>query len=549
MRGRLKLLLFACTLAAQTTKLPPRPEDGVLAKIRAVREDPAKTVELILEMVRDFPDSNGASQAGSYFAGSLRQQAKVDRSPAKLAPLANRYVEGTAKAPAQLCVRNNSFAVTAMLQFQLYDPALALLKHTIAELDEEAYLEFARAANDRDNRWGAQIPGRRQYPFVGDDWTERFHTAKATYYAQLGSAYEGLKDEPRAEEAYRTTYTIEPTASAAAGIARILARKGKDPEAFDFMARAALTGRLDKDGIAQLHSLYIKLHPDRPNGLESLLDARYREQYQNPIQAKKYQPTAKRSNRAALVEFFTGAGCIPCIPFDYTIEKALENYTRDELVVLVYHMHAPTSDPMGNRSTEARQAYYDVHGAPTPYLDGHEINSPDNDRRSHAGATAASHRVYAEFQAAIDRRLETAAPVTLKIEATKAVGLLHGVVTVQGSATGTLHLALVETEVRYTGENGLRFHVMVVRNVMSVPTRERLDHTFDLDGITTANRRYYDEYASELMAKVGARGVTDFSVSFREYKNVMNAAKLSLVAFVQDDKTKEILQAAFVPVP
>jgi hypothetical protein len=50
------------------------------------------------------------------------------------------------------------------------------------------------------------------------------------------------------------------------------------------------------------------------------------------------------------------------------------------------------------------------------------------------------------------------------------------------------------------------------------------------------------------MAKGGARGVTDFSVSFREQKHVINPANLSLAAFVQDDKTKEILQAAFVPV-
>src|SRR5690349_21765086 len=61
----LSILPMVCAAAAQTTKLPPRPEDGGLAKIRAAREEPAKVVELTLEMVRDFPDSNGASQAGS----------------------------------------------------------------------------------------------------------------------------------------------------------------------------------------------------------------------------------------------------------------------------------------------------------------------------------------------------------------------------------------------------------------------------------------------------------------------------------------------------
>jgi hypothetical protein len=542
------LLSMVCVMAAQTSKLPPRPEDALLAKIRAAREDSAKTVELVVEMVHEFPDSNGATQAGSYFASALRQQARADKSPEKLAALAKRYIEGIAKAPGQLCVRNNSFAVTAMMQFELWNPALALLQHTIPELDGKAYLEFARAANDRDNKWAMQLPGRKQYPFIADDWVERFQTAQATYFSQLGRTYEGLKDESHAEAAYRKTYSIEPTASAAMGIARILERKGSDLEAFDFMTRAALTGKLDKSGVAQFHALYAKMHNSSLEGLDAMLDERFREHYRNPIAAEKYQPSPKRSNRAALLEFFTGAGCIPCIPFDYTFEKALATYTRGELVILVYHIHAPTSDPMGNRSTEARQAYYDVHGAPTPYLDGHEISSPDNDVRNKAGATAASQRVYDEFRKAIDQRLETPAPITLRVEGGREAGLVHGVVTMTGSVNGTLHLALVENEVHYTGENGLRFHVMVVRNVISVLARERLQHSFDLAAITAANQRYYDEYSSELMAKVGARGATDFSVSFREQKHAMNPANLSLAAFVQDDKTKEVLQAAFIPV-
>ena len=543
------LLSMVCVMAAQTAKLPPRPEDALLVQIRAAREDPTKAVELVVRLVREFPDSNGASQAGSYFANALRQQARTDRSPEKLAMLANRYIEGTAKAPAQLCVRSNSFAVTAMLQLEMWKPALALLQHTIPEMDEEAYLDFARAANDRDNKWGMQLPGRKQYPFIADDWEERFHTAQATYFSQLGRTYEGLKDEPNAEAAYRKTYSIEPTAPAAMGIAGILERKGKDPEALDFMTRAALTGKLDKSGVTLFHALYAKAHNGSLDGLDAMLDERFREHDRNPVQAEKYQSAAKRSNRTALLEFFTGAGCIPCIPFDYTLEKALTSYTRSELVVLVYHMHAPTSDPMGNRSSEARQGYYDVHGAPTPYLDGHEITSPDNDVRNKAGATAVSQRVYDEFRRAIDQRLETPAPITLKLEGEREAGLVHGVVTMTGNATGTLHLALVENEVHYTGENGLRFHIMVVRNVMSVSARDRLQHTFDLAAITSANQRYYDEYAGELMAKVGARGVTDFNVSFREQKHMMNPSNLSLAAFVQDDKTKEIFQATSIPVP
>jgi tetratricopeptide (TPR) repeat protein len=459
--------------------------------------------------------------------------------------MARRYIEAMAQAPGPLCVRANSFALNAMIGEKLYNEALELIRHTMSLLDETAYLEWARAGVARDS--SLRPEGSRLYPFVPGDWRERFHTLEAAYYTQFGRIYEATGDTERAEEAYRKTYSIEPTAWAAMGIARILRGKGKDAEAVDFMVLAALTGKV---GSVEMRTMYRETHNGSLDGLEEMLDARFREINHNPIVAERYQAAAARSNRTALIEFFTGTGCVPCIPFDYTIERALESYARKDLVVLVYHMHAPTPDPMGNRSSEARQAYYSVQGAPTPFLDGWIQHSPDGDVRNRAGAIAASQRVYDLFAAGIAARLKIPSPMTLKMEAVREGGLIHGTVTTEaGKPEGSVHLALVEDQVRYTGENGLRFHVMVVRSMASTPFGEgEFAHDFDLAGITAANLRYYGEYAKELTDRVAARGATGFTVRFRENKHEMDPARLSVVAFVQDDQTKEILQSAYVAV-
>ena len=54
---------------------------------------------------------------------------------------------------------------------------------------------------------------------------------------------------------------------------------------------------------------------------------------------------------------------------DLSFERELDRYSRRELALLVYHIHAPTSDPYSNFGVEARSAYYGVHAAPTVLLE------------------------------------------------------------------------------------------------------------------------------------------------------------------------------------
>src|SRR5262249_8382597 len=114
-----------------------------------------------------------------------------------------------------------------------------------------------------------------------------------------------------------------------------------------------------------------------------------------------------------------------------------------------------------------------------------------------------------------------------------------------------LHVALVEDRVSYSGENGLRFHPMVVRSLArpgedygfavkpDQPTP--VQYTFDLQKITAENLKYYDDYIADMKKRLGER----FQVSFKEKRYIINPDLLSVVAFVQNDKTKEVLQAVY----
>jgi tetratricopeptide (TPR) repeat protein len=539
--------MLACLAWAQTPARPPRPEDAIVAKLRAAREDPTRSIELIVELIQQFPDSQSADSGGYSFATAFRKQAGLDPKPETLRRLATRFIEGTADAPAQLRVRMYTTAATAMVeQRSTADLAVALIQKTLPLLNEAAAIAFARKGNARDVAYARQIPNYKPRPFVPEEWAERYQTTEASYYSLLGRGYLMLNQTAEAETAFRKTYAIQPVAAAASGLAGILQKQGKDREALEFLTKAQLTGRLDREGVSEFHTLYARLNGGKLDGLERYLDDRYRASYRNPVKGAKYRAPAARSTRVALAEFITGAGCVPCIPFDYSFETALEDFTGSEFALLVYHMHAPTSDPLSNASSQARFKYYDVHGAPTVYLDGRRFESEDDDVRTIDGATKVAPRVYEALRSAIEKRLQTPAGATLKLEARREGERVSASATAAlpegGKRPATLYVVLAENEVHYSGENGLRTHLMVVRNVASQTGAGRFEHTFDVAAIAAQNEAYYPQYIAEMKARLGP----DFSVSFHEEKSAIDAKNLSVVAFLQDDQSKEILQAAMV---
>ena len=159
--------------------------------------------------------------------------------------------------------------------------------------------------------------------------------------------------------------------------------------------------------------------------------------------------------------------------------------------------------------------------------------------------------MFERFQKDLETDLETAAEAQVKLDA----GLKGGTVKVSASVNGVksdskdlkVQIVLVEKEIRHLGENGIRFHPMVVRAFggekgegypIEANGKGTFDATFDLDAIGKEIRKELDEYEAK-----GHRGE---SFKFTAKKDQIDRSDLAVVAFVQDDKTKHVLQAAYI---
>ncbi len=394
--------------------------------------------------------------------------------------------------------------------------------------------------------------------------TEGYHSFAAALHASLGTSYLKKNKLELADKAFREAHKVKPDMESAVGIAEVLEKQSKIPEAFEFMTFAMLTGRLKPEGIEHFHALYRKTHNGSLDGVEAYLDDLYRKRHRNPLTVRKYTPPTSRTNRVVTAELVTGGGCIPCMPIDYSFEVALKEYSRRELILLVYHMHAPVSDPLSNHSAENRLKYYDVNSAPTAFLDGTKFNNPAAPRTTEL-AISKTQIVRDELAAEIEARLTSPEMARLEVRTNREgqnIKVRVNADRIKETFTEvTLHLALVEEEVSYSGENGLRFHPMVVRNLARKASSETygfavdptklntIEYIFDVDKIVQANLLYYDQYPverkQELSARLDKETLDSLTFTFREKRNQMDVGKLAVVAFVQDNKTKQILQSAF----
>ena len=557
-------LFFATAVLAQAPASPPpaSPKDEAVKQMRALRNDPPKYLEAIISFLTTFPDSNEA-ESGAYYLRDIVKRAGND--PASTRTFVARFVEGTKTLPDYMRVRFYAQCITIYFTNGLAAEASDLALKTIPLLDEKAYVEWERQKYVRyDLEVKKRNPAGKGREFVAAEHAERYQSFAASVYASLGNAFLKQEKLDDASKAFRESYKIKPETDAALGIADIAERQGKINEAFEFMTFAMLSGRLKPEKITRYNALYDKVKKNKNETVEAYLDKLYRSRDRNPLKPAKYQPVAGRTNRVALAELFTGAGCIPCIPVDYSFDTLLKEYPRQDVALLVYHMHAPNNDPLTNHSTESRNKYYDVNSAPTIILDGQKFQNEVDPRTVDLAVTRAKV-VYDALKAKLNEELGKTALAKLDLKATRTGSIIKATVNAsqvaQELSDVTLQIALVEEEVSYSGENGLRFHPMVLRN-FARRTKEQpfgfaidtsklntIEYAFDLDKITEENLRYYDDYPverrQELSARLDKETLDSFNFSMREKKNVMDREKLVVVAFLQDNKTKQILQAVF----
>src|SRR5215510_4647302 len=516
--------LFAQAPLAAQYEVPP---DAKAYREAILLQDLGRRIDALERFLVDYPQSRYAAGIPNLIFDLLLKDGQNE----KILAQANRIID---KAPEN-AKSVAYYAVTAKLLRAgiLLDEAEIFAVKAVSTFKEGKFLELQRQTYNM----RGETPPSDGYLLRG------FNSTRATYLVTLGQIYLKKGRDAEAEKAFKDAHKASPSLEAASiGLATILAKSGDNARAVEIMVEAAVSGRMTGETRQLLEELYRKTHQDSLSGLEEMLDERYRRAFANPFRAKHYKPSSSRTDRVVLAEVFTGSGCPPCVAADLAFDAVLERYERRDVAVLMYHQHIPRPDPMANAATQNRAAFYRVRGVPSYMIDGQAGGG--------GGSREATEAIYNRFNPGIEKRLQVPGQAEIKLETALDGGVVKVRATVakveSQSPSLKLNIALVEKSLRYGGENGVRFHPMVVRG-MAGPGASgfrlldaqpaTFEQTFDLAQLTDELKDQLDEYERR-----------NFGLKFSEKKHAIDAANLAVVAFVQDEASLQILQASQVDV-
>jgi hypothetical protein len=248
------------------------------------------------------------------------------------------------------------------------------------------------------------------------------------------------------------------------------------------------------------------------------------------------------NNQVVLVELFTGAQCPPCVGPDLAFDGLLRTYQPSEVILLQHHLHIPRADALSNPDTLFRSAEFGISSAPTIVFNGKPAEAV-------GGGTDSAEVFYKQYRETIEPLLEAKSQVKLALDARREgnkVEVSVGVVAAEGPKvleTASVRVVLVEDEVKYRGGNGITTHHHVVRGLLNGdkgwPLKGKKDGSkqalvVDLDVLRNELKKYLDEFNK--------------ANPFPNDQRPLDLANLRVVAFVQDDATRAVLQAIEAPV-
>jgi hypothetical protein len=272
--------------------------------------------------------------------------------------------------------------------------------------------------------------------------------------------------------------------------------------------------------------------------VEAVLDKEYLAKVP-PFKPEMFAGRKEKGDRKVVMELFTGAQCPPCVAADVAFDGLEKSYKPSELILLQYHLHIPGPDPMTNADTEARAKYYSINSTPSTRFNGKSPLQPGG------GGMAQSEGLYGRYRKVINPILDESADTKLMVKAARVGDKIDIKADVSGvkdpGEKKRLRFVLVEETIRYVGGNKLRFHHHVVRDlpggVKGLALNEANSQhsvTVNLDDLKKKLVKYLDNFAE--------------TRPFPYTERPLDFKHLKVVALVQDDETKEILQVTQVDV-
>jgi hypothetical protein len=225
-----------------------------------------------------------------------------------------------------------------------------------------------------------------------------------------------------------------------------------------------------------------------------------------------------QSRRMMLVEEATNASCPPCAAQNPYFEAYLAlPYNQEDIIPICFHANFPGKDVMNaaNGSMHnGRVNFYGISGVPTAVVNG---KIPTRIDGGYDGSPADTAAIFAAMKPVRG----TMSPITLNIKQSMQGDSLSATVHVSSTdaiSASTLRIVVVEREHYYTaaGTNGEKTFVYIARAMGPTSTGAAL--TLD------------------------AGGSADFSMKV-PIDSTWNRDETYVVAFVQKNSTKEVLQA------
>jgi hypothetical protein len=242
----------------------------------------------------------------------------------------------------------------------------------------------------------------------------------------------------------------------------------------------------------------------------------------------------------ALVELFTAADAPPCAAAELTAYAVRQAFAPADVVVLTYHLHAGSPDPLCNPDGIDRVQFYADRLKQQPSVPLLLVNGRVGPKVG--GPAASAKGKFGDLRPALEAAIGGPSVCKLTLTVTPGPnGTTAKAVVADLKEPGektTLRFFLAESRVRYAGDSGVRYHQMVVRAApgggkgfpLPKATAEQTVPV-DVDAVRASLTKYLGDFAKE-------------QGGFPRLERPLALNDLKLVAVVQNDATGEVLAAA-----